>query len=85
LVKEIAMERIEISVPASAISAFPQHLFWIKKCGDKVADGESIASVEAEKGLHFITSPSTGILDEIVVAKGQIVKSGQVIGFVRKD
>ncbi|MCH4184315.1 MAG: lipoyl domain-containing protein [Eggerthellaceae bacterium] len=78
------MQRTEIKIPNTAVSEnISQHLFWIKKVGDMVKAGGSVASVEASKGINFIASPVDGILDEIVVPQGEYVERGQIIGYVR--
>lgn len=79
------MEKIEIRVPAADAETIARHVFWIKQTGDKVAKGAAVASVEASKGLTFIAAPANGTLCEQTVAKGELVNSGDIIGFLESE
>jgi dihydrolipoamide dehydrogenase len=55
---------------------------WHKKEGDPVRSGEEIADIETDKATMPMESFEAGILAAILVAEGQKVKVGQVIGVV---
>ena len=51
----------------------------MKKVGDKVEQGESVAVLEAMKMENDLRSPASGIIKEILVAEGASVEKNQVI------
>ncbi|MCL5950853.1 MAG: 2-oxo acid dehydrogenase subunit E2 [Chloroflexi bacterium] len=55
---------------------------WLKKEGDRVAEGEAIAEVDTEKATVEIQSFASGILQKILVQPGETVPVGTVIGIV---
>jgi len=55
---------------------------WLKKEGDKVKEGEPLATVETEKVNVEITSPCSGILRKIIVPKDRVVKVGETIAII---
>jgi len=55
---------------------------WHKKEGDPIKSGEEIADIETDKATMPMESFDAGILAAILVAEGQKVKVGQVIGVV---
>lgn len=80
------MEKTEIRVPAvDGAEAIARHVFWIKQVGDFVIKGAAVASVEASKGLTFIASPANGTLCEQAVAKGELVNSDDIIGYIESE
>src|SRR5512135_2979852 len=55
---------------------------WLKKEGDRVEKGQSIAEIETEKATVEIQATVTGTLDKIMVPAGQTVPVGTVIGMI---
>lgn len=49
-------------------------LEWFKKVGDKVAEDEPLAEIEAEKVTETLEAPATGTLTEILVEEGETAK-----------
>lgn len=58
---------------------------WFVKQGEKVNAGDVIASIESEKAMLEITSPITGIVNEILKPKGDEVKIGEVIAVIEGE
>lgn len=57
-------------------------LRWLKREGDQIQSGESIAEVESAKAVLELPSPHTGTLLRIVVPEGQDVPVGTVVAEV---
>jgi pyruvate/2-oxoglutarate dehydrogenase complex dihydrolipoamide acyltransferase (E2) component len=47
---------------------------WIKKEGDRVQAGETLANVETEKLEFPVESPASGVLQRILVQPGDTVE-----------
>jgi pyruvate dehydrogenase E2 component (dihydrolipoamide acetyltransferase) len=57
-------------------------LSWLKKEGDHVQEGDSIAEVETDKANVEIPAEETGVLSRIMVTAGQTVPIGAVIAMI---
>ena len=57
---------------------------WLKKVGDQVARDEPLFEVSTDKVDSEIPSPANGVLSEIVVPEGQIVKIGGVVAIIEE-
>ncbi len=58
---------------------------WIKKEGDKVNKGDTIAEIETDKATVDMEAYATGILRKIVVQPGQLVPVGAVIAVIADE
>ena len=58
---------------------------WLKAVGDRVAEDEPLAEVEAEKVDETLESPAAGTLIEIKVAQGDTVEVRTVIALIETD
>jgi len=58
---------------------------WLKKEGEKVKQGEPLATVETEKVNVEITSPASGILRKITVPEGKVARVGQTIAIIARE
>lgn len=58
---------------------------WLKSIGDRVAEGEDLAEIEAAKAEVTLESPHTGELAEIVVAEGETVEVRTVLARIDTD
>jgi pyruvate/2-oxoglutarate dehydrogenase complex dihydrolipoamide acyltransferase (E2) component len=58
---------------------------WLKKVGDKVAEDEPIAEIEAEKATQELESPASGTLVEILAPEGSEVKVRTLIAWIETD
>jgi 2-oxoglutarate dehydrogenase E2 component (dihydrolipoamide succinyltransferase) len=56
---------------------------WLKKVGDTVAREELLYEVSTDKVDTEIPSPVAGVLEEIVVAAGDVAKVGAVVARIR--
>lgn len=54
-------------------------LSWLKKEGDRINEGDSIAEIETDKANVEIPAEESGVLTKIVVTEGQTVPVGAVI------
>lgn len=57
---------------------------WIKGEGEEVARGEAIAEIETDKAVVEIEAFGDGVLRKIVVAEGETVEVGTIIGLIAK-
>jgi 2-oxoglutarate dehydrogenase E2 component (dihydrolipoamide succinyltransferase) len=55
---------------------------WLKKQGEAVTLDEPVAELETDKVTLEISSPTTGILSQILIPEGETVEIGTVIGQV---
>ncbi len=55
---------------------------WLKRPGDAVAKYEPVLEIETDKVTTEVTAEESGILLEILVAEGQTVPVGTVLGLV---
>jgi pyruvate dehydrogenase E2 component (dihydrolipoamide acetyltransferase) len=55
---------------------------WLKKEGDQIASGESIAEVATDKANVEISAYESGVLTQIIVREGQTVPVGEVIAVI---
>lgn len=53
--------------------------------GDKVHAGEEVAIVEAMKMQHAIVAQQAGVLERVLVQRGDTVQTGQMLGIVRTE
>ncbi len=69
-----------------AVPTFPESVSdgtlvaWRKRPGDPVKRGEVLADVETDKVVFEVPAADDGVLQEIIVAEGATVTSGQLIG-----
>ncbi|VEF48835.1 acetoin dehydrogenase E2 component (dihydrolipoamide acetyltransferase) [Bacillus freudenreichii] len=55
---------------------------WLKKKGDKVEKGESIAVISSDKIEKDIEAPDSGVLLEVAAAEDETVAVGEAIGYI---
>ncbi len=55
---------------------------WLKKKGDKVEKGESVAVISSEKIEKDIEAPDSGILLEVAAEEDETVAVGEAIGYI---
>jgi 2-oxoglutarate dehydrogenase E2 component (dihydrolipoamide succinyltransferase) len=60
-------------------------LRWLKSVGDRVREGESVASMETDKTEAEIVSQVSGTIRELLVEEGGVVEAGQIIARVEPD
>jgi 2-oxoglutarate dehydrogenase E2 component (dihydrolipoamide succinyltransferase) len=53
---------------------------WLKQVGDTVAEGEEVLELETDKANGTVEAPAAGTLVEVLVAPGDVVEPGQVVG-----
>jgi pyruvate/2-oxoglutarate dehydrogenase complex dihydrolipoamide acyltransferase (E2) component len=58
---------------------------WLKGVGDKVAEDEPLAEVEAEKVEETLEAPATGTLVEVLVPEGETVEVRTVVAVIETD
>lgn len=56
-----------------------------KKAGDALNSGDTIFSIESGKGTIKYTSQYKGVLEQLSITEGDIVKKGQVVGTVEGE
>ena len=58
---------------------------WIKKEGDRVQAGETLANVETEKLEFPVESPVSGILKRVLVSPGDMVGISKLIAVIETE
>ncbi len=80
------MAIVEVKVPQLSESvAEATMLQWKKKVGDSVAVDETLIEIETDKVVLEVPAPSSGVLAEILVADGGMVKAEQLIARIDTD
>lgn len=53
---------------------------WLKRVGDSVTEGETVAEVETAKALQEIEAPASGKLTKIFLREGETASVNSEIG-----
>src|SRR5690625_7934750 len=76
------MARIEVPMPQMGESIAEGTVSrWFKKVGEEVARDETLLEISTDKVDAEIPSPDAGVLVEILVAEGQTVEVGTIVGY----
>lgn len=73
---EITLPKFDENYEESSI------IFWHKQEGDEVQIGDVLVEVQTEKAVSEIEAESEGILEKIVVKRGEVAKVGDVLGVI---
>ncbi len=72
---------IDITVPNLGESVTEGTVsIWLKKPGDPVAADETLLELETDKATLEIPAPAAGVLSEVLVAEGEDVEIGALLG-----
>ena len=75
----------EIRVPQLPESVADATLVaWHKQPGDPIRRDENLADLETEKVVLEVPSPSNGVMQEIKVTSGTVVKSGELLAVIEE-
>ncbi|MEE9591507.1 MAG: biotin/lipoyl-containing protein, partial [Thermodesulfobacteriota bacterium] len=58
---------------------------WLKKEGDHVTSGDSLAEVETDKAVLELEAYGTGVLRKILVEEDQTIPVGELIAVIAKE
>lgn len=58
------------------------YIFWQKKVGEPVAEGEVLAEAEVDKKTVELLAPASGTLKETCVADGEEFTFSDVLGYI---
>ncbi|MCW9023950.1 MAG: 2-oxoglutarate dehydrogenase complex dihydrolipoyllysine-residue succinyltransferase [Gammaproteobacteria bacterium] len=76
---------VEIKVPVFPESVADGTLIsWHKAVGEQVKSGDVLVEIETDKVVFEIPSLEDGVLEQQLLAEGAIVKSGELIGYLRE-
>jgi 2-oxoglutarate dehydrogenase E2 component (dihydrolipoamide succinyltransferase) len=74
---------IELKVPSVGESISEVEIGqWLKKEGDSIQDGETIAVLESEKATVDLPAPTSGVLTKILKTQGETAAVGDVIAHI---
>lgn len=76
---EITMPKLGLTMTSGTM------VEWLKKVGDRVEEGDPLASIETEKIEQEIESPCSGTLVEILVEAGADADVGAKLGSIEED
>jgi len=77
------MAAVTIVMPAMGESVIEAHVLrWLKQKGDTIALEESILEIATDKVDSEVPSPQAGVLEEILVQAGTVVKIGAPIAII---
>jgi pyruvate dehydrogenase E2 component (dihydrolipoamide acetyltransferase) len=57
-------------------------LNWIRKVGDSIREGETIAEIETDKSTVEVPATVSGTITQLIGEMGSLLKVGSVIGYV---
>jgi len=73
----------QIRVPEIAASATTASIGrWFKRVGDPVSLNEPLVEIETDGTTIEVPASATGVLSEIVLADGETVKAGTLLGTI---
>lgn len=76
---------IEIKVPVLPESVSDATVAkWYKKKGDSVARDENLVDLETDKIMLEVLAPRAGIIEEIEVKEGEVVKANQLLALLKE-
>ena len=79
------MSVVEIRVPQLPESVADATLVaWHKQPGDAIRRDENLADLETDKVVLEVPAPANGVVREIKVQSGAVVKSGQVLAVIEE-
>lgn len=58
--------------------------YWYFKAGDKVNEKDDLVELATDKASFNLPSPCSGVLSEIMVKEGGVVKIGEVLGTIEE-
>ncbi len=58
---------------------------WLKREGDRVAAGEPLVEVEAEKVTEEIVAPIAGVLESILAVEGDEIRVGATLAVIADE
>lgn len=58
--------------------------FWFIKEGEKVAEKDDLVELTTDKATFNLPSPATGVLSEITLREGEIVRPGDALGAIEE-
>lgn len=74
---------IEIKVPLLPESVSDATVStWHKKAGDRVSRNENLVDLETDKVMLEVPAPADGILKEIIIKTGSVVKQSEVLALI---
>lgn len=60
-------------------------MFWFKKEGQKVKQGDELLEVQTDKAIMDIEAPATGRLKKILAQAGKTLTPGKIAGEIEAD
>jgi pyruvate/2-oxoglutarate dehydrogenase complex dihydrolipoamide acyltransferase (E2) component len=75
---------VEVIIPRWGLTT-EEYVFvaWHRFVGDEVHAGEPLGEIEADKVCGEVTSPATGVIEELLADVGDALEPGQVIARIR--
>jgi 2-oxoglutarate dehydrogenase E2 component (dihydrolipoamide succinyltransferase) len=76
---------VEIKVPVFPESVADGTLLsWHKAVGEQVKSGDVLVEIETDKVVFEVPSLEDGVLEQQLLAEGAVVKSGELVGYLRE-
>ncbi|MGM8212897.1 dihydrolipoamide acetyltransferase family protein [Virgibacillus sp. W0430] len=73
---DIILPRLDDDYEESAV------IFWHKQEGDAVQKGDALVEVQTEKAVQELEADTDGVLEKIVVRRGEVATVGDVLGII---
>jgi len=74
------MKKIELKIPDVGDTESIELVKWNLKPGEKFEAGFEICELVTDKAAFSLEAPSEGMLSEILIHSGNIVKAGDIAG-----
>ncbi len=59
--------------------------YWKVDEGDRVEEGDDLVEMFTSKAVFSVPSPAAGVVEEILVREGEVVKVGQTLCILKED
>lgn len=58
--------------------------YWFFKKGDSVSQGEDLVELTTDKATFNMPCPASGVLTEVILNEGDLVKVGETLGTIEE-
>ncbi len=76
MIHEVVMPKLGMTMTEARL------VKWLCGEGDRVEKGQELLEIETEKVTYHVEAPATGILAKIIVAEGEHIPVGRVVGLI---
>jgi pyruvate/2-oxoglutarate dehydrogenase complex dihydrolipoamide acyltransferase (E2) component len=60
-------------------------LFWYKREGEQVEEGDELAEIETAKSILTVVAPASGTMKQILIGEGEEVSAGIQLAVIENE